>query len=87
MLKLEMDRLARVREAMGADPARALALAEQGHAQFPRGVFRQERDALAIGALVELGRAGEAKARARAFVEKHPESPFAEGMRKVAEGD
>lgn len=84
-IKPEMDQLAEIRRA--SQPARALALAEEGHARFPRGVFWQEREARAIGALVSLGRSGEAKARARAFVEKHPESPMAEGLRKLSEAD
>jgi hypothetical protein len=85
-VKPEMEQLAAARSAVASDPARALALAEEGHARFPRGVFWQEREGIAIGALARLGRAAEAKQRARAFLERHPESPFAEGMRRLAEG-
>jgi hypothetical protein len=86
-VKVEMDQYIEARNALGSDPGRALALAEEGHARFPRGVFWQEREALAIGALVKLGRAAEAKPRARAFVERHPESPFAGGLRTLAGGE
>jgi hypothetical protein len=86
-IKPEMDQLGEIRRALASEPGRALALAEEGHARFPRGVFWQEREVAAINALVRLGRAGEAKARARAFVARHPESPFAEGLRTLAEGD
>ncbi len=82
-----MDQLGEIRKATGRDPGKALALAEEGHARFPGGVFWQEREALAISALVKLGRSGEAKSRARRFVERHPESPMAEGLRRLAEGD
>ena len=64
-----------------ADPAARLALADEGHAQFPHGVFWQEREIIAIGALSSLGRASEAESRARAFVGKHPESPYAESLK------
>jgi hypothetical protein len=86
-IKAEMALFAEARKALASDPGRALALAEEGHARFPRGVFGQEREALAISALVKLGRTDEAKARARAFVQRHPESPMAEGLRKLAEGE
>ncbi len=86
-VKPEMAQLIEARRALASDPGRALALAEDGHARFPRGVFWQEREAAAISALSKLGRSGEAKARARMFVAKHPESPFAEGFRSLSEGD
>jgi hypothetical protein len=86
-VKQEMDQMAEIRKAAPSDPARALALAEEGHARFPRSVFWQEREMAAIGALARLGRSGEARERARAFLQRHPESPYAEGLRKLAEGE
>jgi hypothetical protein len=82
-IKPEMDQLAEIRNALGSEPGRALALADEGHARFPRGVFWQEREEAAINALMKLGRSREAKARARVFVTRHPESPLAEEFRRV----
>lgn len=82
-VKPEMDQMALLRQT--ADPARRLALADQGHAQFPKGVFWQEREVAAIGALAQLGRTPEAKARAQAFLARHPESPYREIVRGIAD--
>jgi hypothetical protein len=86
-VKPEMDQLAETRRALASDPGRALALADEGHARFPRGVFWQEREMAAIQALLKLGHTADAKARARAFVARHPESPFAEGLRALSGSD
>lgn len=80
-VKPEMDQLARARRA--SSPDEALRLAEEGHRAFPRGVFWQEREAIAIDALSRLGRP-EAAPRARAFVARNPESAYAEQFRRIA---
>ena len=81
----ELDQLAQIRRA--TDPARALALAEEGHARFPRGLFWQEREAAAITSLARLGRAADARARARGFIERHPDSLYVGELRKIAGDD
>lgn len=53
----------------------ALALSEQAGRQFPDGQLAEEREALAIEALIALGRRAEAKARTARFREKFPRSP------------
>lgn len=58
------------------DAAGALSMLETIRARFPGGGLGQEREALAIEALARAGRRDEAKARAAAFVEAHPTSPF-----------
>jgi hypothetical protein len=80
MMNAEMAQYAEIRAASG-DPARALQLANEGHAKFPRGVFWQEREMIAIQSLQRLGRADEAKRRSDAFVAAHPESVYAESLR------
>jgi hypothetical protein len=77
-LHAEMAQLAEIRS---APPARALALADEGNRTFKGGIFYQEREALAIGALVRLGRSGEAKSRAQAFLARYPKGPYAERIR------
>jgi outer membrane protein assembly factor BamD (BamD/ComL family) len=59
---------------MGANPAEALRALEEHRARFPQGTFAQEREVLAIEALVRLGRRAEAEARAAAFARQFPGS-------------
>jgi len=42
---------------------------------FPRGILDQEREALAIEALIKLGRIDQARARAHAFEWAYRDSP------------
>lgn len=70
----ETHLLQRAQEALSAEPARALALAGDHAARFPKGSLSQEREVIAIGALVALGRAPEARARADAFLARFPTS-------------
>jgi hypothetical protein len=65
--------LARANAARG-EPARVLARTERHREQFPRGKLSEEREALAIRALLSLDRADEARARARAFRLSYPNS-------------
>jgi hypothetical protein len=51
--------------------------------RFPDGILLQEREALTISALAELGRSSEASARARAFLRAFPQSPHAERVRRA----
>ncbi len=82
-LQMEMDNLVRLRALEPSDPQQALALAEEGRRRFPGGLYAQEREALAISALVHLGRRGEAEARARAFVAAYPRSHLVERIREL----
>jgi hypothetical protein len=70
----EAQLLDRAREAVAANPAHALALTDEHAARFPMGRLGQEREVVAIGALVRLGRVEEAKARAARFTEAFPGS-------------
>jgi hypothetical protein len=82
-LALEMENLGQLRTLASSDPVAALALATEGQQRFPTGVFVEEREAIAVGALVRLGRAAEARARAEAFLAAHPRSAFAERLRAL----
>lgn len=70
----EIALLARAHDALHTEPVRSLALCKE-HAQlFPDGHFAQEREAVAIEALVYLGRRDEAARRWSAFRERYPSS-------------
>ena len=66
--------LKRAQDALRADPARALAICDEHRRSFPRGLLGQEREVITIGALMRLGRSGEAETRARRFAALHPSS-------------
>jgi hypothetical protein len=85
-LKEEMAQLAEIRSLARTHPARAVEMVGQGHARFAQGVFWQERELLAITSLVSLGRQDDARQRASAVLKRHPESPFAETLRRVISG-
>jgi hypothetical protein len=70
----EIALLARAHEALHARPAESLALCREHQARFASGHFAQEREAVAIEALVYLGRKAEAEARFGAFRDHFPTS-------------
>jgi hypothetical protein len=70
----ELALLERAQHVLRSDPSAALALAEQHRAQFARGTLAQEREVLAVEALLRLGRRAAAEKRARAFAQRYPES-------------
>lgn len=73
----ELAILQRARRVILRDPARTLALAEEHAASHPRGTFEEERELLAIDALLRLRRRSEAKLRAARFTRRHPQSVHA----------
>lgn len=66
----------RARATAIGDPAQALAITRRHRAEFPNGVYAQERDFIAISALLKLGRRSEAEARAAAFRRRYPRSAY-----------
>ncbi len=78
--RLETDpeaELALIREAqdaLRASPARALSLTDAHRRRFGDGTLAQEREVVAIDALVRLGRRDEARARAAALHRRWPRS-------------
>lgn len=68
---------------LGRDPAGALARAEAGAIEFKAGAFTQEWEGLAVLALFELDRRSEAERRARAFLARWPNGPYAAQVREA----
>lgn len=81
----EVAQLARVRALAATDPAGALALVDEGHARFTGGALWLERESLGLDALVRLGRRGEASARGQRILQRYPEGPNAERIRRLLE--
>jgi hypothetical protein len=70
----ELALLDRARATLAVDPAGAMRVLDEHRARFPGGAFAQEREVLAIEALVRLGRRQDAMARADAFARAFPGS-------------
>lgn len=76
LLAEEVKHYGDLRERLDAAPADVLAEAERGARAFPGGALAQEREVLAIEALVRLGRREEARGRAAGFAARYPKSPL-----------
>ncbi|AKU96434.1 hypothetical protein AKJ09_03098 [Labilithrix luteola] len=70
----EIALLARAHEALRAHPSESLALCQQHRVQFAQAHFAQEREAVAIEALVYLHRTQEAEQRWNEFKARYPTS-------------
>jgi len=83
-LREETTLIRDARQALRAgDAARALRVLDECRRLFPAGVLQQERERLAIEALIKDGRGAEASARAAAFLRKYPDSPHAGEIRAL----
>jgi len=69
------------RELARKNASAALALLDEHAARFPRGVLAQERSAARVLALCDLGRSGDARRAAEAFVRSSPQSPLIPRLR------
>jgi hypothetical protein len=63
--------MAKLRDLGASDPSLTLQLARKGERQFSDSADAAERSWMIVKALMELGRADEARAEARAMVEKY----------------
>ncbi len=72
----EVHLLQRAQTALGADPRAALALTGEHARRFPGGALVQERELIAVTALVALGRKPEAQSRATSLLERFPSSAY-----------
>lgn len=72
----EVHLLQRAQSALEQDPGSALALTGEHGRRFPHGALDQESELIAIRALLALGRASEARARAESLLERFPGSAY-----------
>jgi len=84
-LQRELSQLDRARAQLSAgSPAGALALLNEYSRAEPRGALRLEAEVLRIDALLQSGREDQARARARAFLNRHPTSVLSARVRRLA---
>lgn len=72
----EVELLKEARRALSGDPERALLLTRRYGAEYPHGTYAQEREFIAISALVRLGRSAEARSRGAAFKARYTRSAY-----------
>ena len=85
-LATERGLIANARHALRDDDGGGALLAVTAHAdRFPRGLLREERDAIQIMALLRMGRRDQADALATRFAARYPRSLFAEAIRQARE--
>jgi RNA polymerase sigma-70 factor (ECF subfamily) len=84
----EADLLRRADAARKAgDSSQALNLLEEHRVRFPTGILVQEREAERVVVLCAMGRTGDARAAAAAFLRDWPHSPLAGRVRSSCGGD
>ncbi|MFT3924411.1 MAG: hypothetical protein QM778_17875 [Myxococcales bacterium] len=81
----ELDLLGRARRVMPANPERALALANEHQSRYPSGVLAQERELLAVEALLKLRQRDEAERRSKQFSRDFPQSVHAPRLQALLE--
>ncbi|MEM9456109.1 MAG: hypothetical protein AAGF11_18145 [Myxococcota bacterium] len=82
----EARMVAKARSQLSRDPQRALALVQQAEKEFPYGQLVEERRAIAIQALVALGRKDEAHRQADAFLARYGRGAHAAAVRRALDG-
>jgi outer membrane protein assembly factor BamD (BamD/ComL family) len=68
---------------LGGDAAMALRMLDRAEAEFPNGALGEEREALAVRALVASGQNEPARKRGEAFLRAFPRSPHASEVRTI----
>jgi len=79
----EIAHMAKLRSVAQQDPGRALRMVKAGRRRFPSGLFAQERDAIEVLSLAELGRDARAQTKGASFLRNHPQSAFVSRVKKA----
>jgi len=79
-LPSELELLRDARQALRQSPTRALQLTDEHARLYPRGKLTQERELIAVSALVGLGRRTAALSRVANFERLYPSSPYRKQM-------
>lgn len=78
----ELSLLQRARAVLASRPREAFILTQQHREKYPSGMFAQERDALAVEAMMRAGEMGTARSLAERFLRAYPSSPHAHRFRE-----
>lgn len=70
----EWQLVRQAREALVSDPDASLRLTDEHARRYPHGALAQEREVIAVDALVRLGRRDDAKARADVLLRRFPQT-------------
>lgn len=81
--RAEIEQMVRIRALLATDPRAAHTLILRSQAQFPRGVFVEERLAFLVQTFAARGQHEQARARARAFVTRYPHSAMRDSVESV----
>jgi hypothetical protein len=79
----ELRLLSRAHSALALDPAFALTLAHEHRRRFPSGSMDQEREVIAVSALMALGRVDDARQAADRFARDHAGSAYVARIRAI----
>jgi hypothetical protein len=79
----ELDIIQRAQTALTSDPSRALAITNEHARAYASGEFVQEREVIAVEALVKMGEREEASRRALALAHRFPNTPYATRLEKA----
>jgi hypothetical protein len=77
----EIGLLREAKKVLPHDASEALLLTERHRLSFPKGKFEQEREAIAIEALLRLGQKAQAEGRATTFYSRFPNSTYQHRIR------
>jgi hypothetical protein len=83
--EVELALLRRAQAVLHNHPAAAFELAEQHASDYPHGIFAQEREILAIEALLKQHKRSLALARAQQFIDRYETSPYAMRVQALLE--
>lgn len=82
----ELELLREAQRLQASDPAAALVVVARHLRLFPSGILAQEREMVAIDALMRLGHGEAARARAATFLRRYPGSVHALRIRELVGG-
>ncbi len=72
----EFELIQRAQDKLASEPARAMAILQDHARLFPAGELTQERETMAVEALVRMHRKPEARTRANALLARFPRTPY-----------
>ena len=82
----ELELLREAQRLQAREPAAALAVVARHSRLFPSGILAQEREVVAINALMRLGQRDAARARAASFLRQYPGSVHAQRIQELVGG-